>query len=54
MIARGSATLSLFLGGIKMPFGLDANIYGIVLAAFTYSIFHFIEKNKLVVPQPAS
>lgn len=44
MIIGGAVTLSLILSGRELPFGLDANIYGISLAAFTYILFHLIEK----------
>lgn len=43
MIVGGTTTLSLILSGLKLPFGLDANIYGILLAILTYSLFHFSE-----------
>jgi SSS family solute:Na+ symporter len=49
MITGGSTTLSLILSGIQLPLGLDANIYGILLAALTYSLFHLNEKNKSLV-----
>ncbi len=54
MIAGGSTTLSLILSGINMPFGLDANIYGILLSAFIYSLFHIPGKKNLFVFQPVS
>jgi solute:Na+ symporter, SSS family len=54
MIAGGTTTLSLILSGINLPLGLDANIYGILLAAFTYFFFHFMGKRIPVVLQPAS
>lgn len=54
MIAGGTTTFSLILSGIDMPFGLDANIYGILLAAFTYFFFHFVGKRNPIVLQPAS
>jgi SSS family solute:Na+ symporter len=44
MIIGGGVTLSLILSGLELPFGLDANIYGILLAAITYMLFHSIEK----------
>ncbi|SHJ65107.1 solute:Na+ symporter, SSS family [Tangfeifania diversioriginum] len=44
MIIGGSVTLSLILSGLELPLGLDANFYGIILAALTYALFHFIEK----------
>jgi SSS family solute:Na+ symporter len=44
MIIGGGVTLSLILSGLELPFGLDANIYGILLAVITYTLFHSIEK----------
>ena len=44
MIIGGAVTLSLILSGLELPFGLDANIYGILLAVITYILFHSIEK----------
>ena len=44
MIIGGGVTLSLILSGLELPFGLDANIYGIVLAVIAYALFHSIEK----------
>jgi len=41
MITGGSVTLFLILGGWDLPLGLDANIYGITLAALIYTWFHF-------------
>ena len=46
VIAGGTATLSLILSGLDLPFGLDANIYGIALAVFIYLLFHFSEWNR--------
>ena len=43
MVLGGTTTLSLILSGLSLPLGLDANFYGILLAAFTYLIFHFFE-----------
>ncbi len=54
MIVGGVTTLSLIFSNVNMPFGLDANIYGILLATFTYSIFHFMGKKILLVLQPVS
>ncbi len=41
MISGGSLTLILILSGIKLPFELDANIFGITFSAITYLLFHF-------------
>jgi SSS family solute:Na+ symporter len=47
MITGGSVTLALIISQAKLPFGLDANIYGITFAVFTYLFFHFFsEKQK--------
>ncbi len=43
MIVGGTTTLSLIISGLELPFELDANIYGILLAVLTYSLFHFSE-----------
>jgi SSS family solute:Na+ symporter len=41
MITGGGVTLFLIVTQIKLPFDLDPNIYGILLAAIVYLIFHF-------------
>ncbi|MEZ5103837.1 MAG: sodium:solute symporter family protein [Draconibacterium sp.] len=41
MITGGGVTLFLIVIQIKLPFDLDPNIYGILLAAIVYLIFHF-------------
>ncbi len=41
MIAGGTTTLALILSGLELPLGLDANIFGITLAAIIYLLFHF-------------
>jgi solute:Na+ symporter, SSS family len=43
MVAGGTATLTLIVSGIALPFGLDANIYGIFLALITYLLFQFAD-----------
>jgi solute:Na+ symporter, SSS family len=45
MIAGGTATLSLIISRTELPYGLDANIYGILLALITYLLIHFFELN---------
>lgn len=50
MIVGGTTTLLLILGGFELPFGLDANIYGISLAVLTYLLFHFFEINPREKP----
>jgi SSS family solute:Na+ symporter len=49
MLVGGTVTLFLILSGAKLPFGLDANIYGIVLAGMTYLLFHFSEIRRLTL-----
>jgi len=49
MIIGGSVTLGLILSGINLPFGLDANIFGISYAALTYLFFHFGRKKGAFV-----
>ena len=49
MIVGGSVTLGLILSGINLPFGLDANIFGISYAAITYLFFHFVRKKDAFV-----
>lgn len=48
MIAGGGTTLTLIILDIKLPLGLDANIYGITISLFIYFITHIltIKKNK--------
>lgn len=43
MVVGGTTTLSLIISGLELPFGLDANIYGIFLALITYLLFQFFE-----------
>jgi solute:Na+ symporter, SSS family len=47
MITGGTVTLFLILGGWDLPYGLDANIYGIVLAALIYTWFHFRKLSRI-------
>lgn len=46
MIIGGSTTLSLIILQVKLPFDLDANIYGITLALIIYLAFHYSGKNS--------
>lgn len=41
MIAGGGLTLYLILSGIELPYGLDANAFGIGFSALVYFLFHF-------------
>ncbi len=54
MIVGGTVTLLLILSGLNLPLGLDANIYGISLAALTYILFHLFEKPGVSPVQIAS
>ncbi len=47
MIAGGGMTLSFILSGIALPFGLDANAFGISFSALVYLIFHFFGKERV-------
>jgi len=49
MITGGTTTLGLILSGIKLPFELDANIFGITISALTYLLFHFGRKKGAFV-----
>lgn len=44
MLLGGSTTIILIILNIKLPFGLDANIFGISTSAFVYFIIHQIKK----------
>jgi SSS family solute:Na+ symporter len=46
MIAGGGMTLSLILSGLALPFGLDANAFGISLSAVVYLLFHFLGRRE--------
>ncbi|MEQ8475145.1 sodium:solute symporter family protein [Fulvivirga sp.] len=47
MLVGGSTTLILILSGATLPFGLDANIYGILGSLITYIIVNrFVSFNK--------
>lgn len=47
MLIGGSTTLVLILSGVALPFGLDANIYGILGSLITYIIVNrFVSFNK--------
>jgi SSS family solute:Na+ symporter len=50
MIAGGGMTLSLIVSGLKLPFGLDANAFGIGFSAAVYLLFHLSAKNLLLSP----
>ena len=55
MISGGSLTLILIISQAKLPFELDANIFGITLAIIVYLFFHFFDKKNqgnLYSPMP--
>lgn len=47
MIAGGSTTLVLIILNIQLPFGLDANIFGIVFSLIIYFCVNFIQTNMI-------
>ena len=46
MIAGGTVTIVLTTIESKLPFGLAANIFGIVVAALIYLVIHYRNQNK--------
>lgn len=44
MILGGSTTLILILSEVKLPWGLDANFFGIVISALSFVIVQFLTK----------
>jgi len=44
MIIGGTTTVVLIISNLKLPFDLDANIFGISASAFVYLIVNFIFK----------
>ena len=46
MISGGLTTLILIILEVKLPFGLDANFFGITLSALVFSIIQFTRKEK--------
>jgi SSS family solute:Na+ symporter len=46
MIAGGGMTLSLILSGLALPFGLDANAFGISFSIVIYLLFHFLARRE--------
>lgn len=53
MIMGGSVTMILIISQANLPFELDANIYGIALAAIVYIIFHFSNNKTACVSAPS-
>jgi len=50
MITGGSITLFLIISQVKLPFELDANIYGILGASVVYLLFHASDKKITRLP----
>jgi len=50
MIIGGATTLFLIISSIDLPFKLDANVFGILLAVITYMLFQWYEDNLRPVP----
>lgn len=50
MITGGVITISLIISGIDLPWGLDANIFGLSAAATVYLVMHGVYKNKAATP----
>lgn len=48
MLLGGGCTLTLIAGGWDMPFGLDANIYGITLSAIIFTAINFFLNSKTI------
>lgn len=46
MILGGLTTLSLIIIRTDLPYGLDANFFGISLAAVSFLLIHFLSKSK--------
>ena len=51
MIVGGTVTISLIIGEVTLPYGLDANVFGLSASAIAYIIIHrfqviFIVKNQ--------
>lgn len=46
ILAGGSSTLFFILTEMKMPFGLEAAFYGILISAITYLLIHQIGHNR--------
>lgn len=45
MLVGGFTTLILIVSGFELPYGLDANFFGIVLSALSYYLFSLVLKN---------
>jgi SSS family solute:Na+ symporter len=47
MIAGGSLTAGLSLFEVLLPFGLDANLFGLLLSLLTFVSVIFVNKNTI-------
>ncbi len=48
MIGGGTTTLVLILTQVKLPYGLDANFFGIAVSALAFAVFQSAStKNKV-------
>ena len=48
MISGGTLTLIIISLNLKMPLGLDANIFGISLSLMTYLTINALQKNRII------
>lgn len=46
MIAGGAITITLIISGVDLPFGLDANIFGLSAATLSYVGVHMVYKGR--------
>ncbi len=54
MITGGTITISLIISEVPLPFGLDANIFGLGAAAVVYIVVHNIVSGRKVAAQATS
>lgn len=50
MLLGGGTTLTLILAGIKLPFSLDANFFGITFSAIVFIFIQSLQKKKVDLP----
>jgi SSS family solute:Na+ symporter len=48
MLVGGGTTLLLILSGLPLPLGLDANVYGILAAAFVFIILSYLQPKSAI------
>ncbi|MCB9033731.1 MAG: sodium:solute symporter family protein [Chitinophagales bacterium] len=46
MLAGGSTTLILIISAIKLPLGIDANFFGILISALTFTTIQYLQKQQ--------